>query len=46
MTWEEYLMDIMEISKTCLLKKVHKGDHEWTDDDKWSIQFTNTRGNI
>jgi len=46
MTWQEYLKNIMEISKTCLLKKGHKGEHEWTDDDKWSIQFSNSRGII
>ena len=46
MTEEEYLENIMEMSKTCLLEKDHEGEHEWTDDDKWGVSFvgkTDTR---
>jgi hypothetical protein len=39
MTWEEYLENIMVMSKTCLLEVGHEGEHEWTDDDKWGVSF-------
>ena len=39
MTWEEYLENIMVMSKTCLLESGHESDHEWTDDDAWGVSF-------
>ena len=39
MTEDEYLENIMEMSKTCLLEEGHDDDHEWTNDDEWSVTF-------
>ena len=39
MEYQEYLKNITEISKTCLLPLGHEGKHEWTDDDKWGVKF-------
>ena len=39
MTWEEYLENIMVMSKTCLLEEGHEGEHEWTNDDEWGVTF-------
>jgi len=39
MEYQEYLENIIEISKTCLLPFGHEGKHEWTDDDKWGVKF-------
>jgi len=39
MEFKEYLKNIMEMSKTCLLEKDHKGKHKWIDDDKWGVKF-------
>ena len=41
MTEEEYLENIMEMSKTCLLPHDHKGPHKWTNDDEWGVSFPN-----
>jgi len=41
LTEDEWIENIVEISKTCLLEEGHDEGHEWTNDDEWSVQFKN-----
>ena len=39
MEFNEFLENVFEVSKTCLLPFGHEGKHEWTNDDEWGVKF-------
>lgn len=39
LTEDEWIENILVMSKTCLLEEDHESDHKWTDDDEWVVSF-------